>query len=75
MPDPTSFAEARALVAHYGMDLPPAVVRASGAAAEDETPKPGDPRLGDAEFRMIATPLMALAAAAAAARGAGPRAR
>ena len=44
VPDPTSFAEARALVAHYRMELPPAVVRHLAAAAE-ESPKPGDPRL------------------------------
>jgi glycerate-2-kinase len=68
--DPTNFAQARALVAHYGMELPPGVVRhlASGAA---ESPKPGDPRLAGAELRMIATPMLALRAMAAAARGLG----
>jgi len=70
VPDPTSFAEARALVAHYGMDLPPAVV-AHLARGEEETPKPGDPRLAGAEYRFIATPMMALRAAADAARAAG----
>ena len=66
--DPTSYAEARALVAHYRMALPPSVV-AHLARAEDETPKPGDPRLAGAEYRFIATPMMALNAAAHAARG------
>ena len=68
--DPTSFADARALVAHYGMELPQAVV-AHLARGEDETPKPGDPRLAGAEYRFIATPMMALRAAAEAARGLG----
>lgn len=70
VPDPSSFAEARGIVAHYGIDLPPAVA-AHLAAAADETPKPGDPRLAGAEFRMIATPQMALEAAAAEARALG----
>jgi glycerate-2-kinase len=68
--DPTSFAEARALVAHYGIALPTTVVRHLEAAA-DETPKPGDPHLAGAEYRMIATPMMALEAMAARARGLG----
>ncbi|MBU8542409.1 MULTISPECIES: glycerate kinase type-2 family protein [Roseomonadaceae] len=70
VPDPTSFAEARALVAHYRMDLP-AAVRAHLEKAADETPKPGDPRLGAVDYRFIATPRMALEAAAQAARGFG----
>jgi hydroxypyruvate reductase len=68
VPDPTSFAQARALMAHYGLD-PASAVRARLAADADETPKPGS--LPHAEFRMIATPAMALAAAAAVARRAG----
>lgn len=68
--DPTSFAEAQAIVARYGMALPPAVVAHLSAAAE-ESPKPGDPRLATAEFRMIATPMMALHAMAEAARAEG----
>lgn len=70
VPDPTSFADARALVAHYGMELPPAIV-AHLARAEGETPKPGDPRLAGAEYRFIATPITALHAAAEAARAMG----
>ncbi len=68
--DPSSFAEARALVARYSMDLPPAVLAHLAAGAE-ESPKPGDPRLGNTELRMIATPMMALLAMAEAARGLG----
>ncbi|WBV41336.1 glycerate kinase [Pseudoroseomonas cervicalis] len=70
VPDPSSFAEARAIVAHYGIELPPEVAAHLQAAAE-ETPKPGDPRLARAEFRMIATPRMALQAAAKEARALG----
>ena len=70
VPDPTTFAEARALVAHYGMDLPPAAAAHLAAGAE-ESPKPGDPRLARAELRMIATPMMALRAMATAAPGLG----
>ena len=64
--DPTTFAEALALVAHHRMALPPAVMAHLEAAAE-ESPKPGDPHLDTAEFRMIAAPLMALHAMATAA--------
>jgi hydroxypyruvate reductase len=70
VPDPTTFAEAREIVARYGMDLPEAVTAHLAAAAE-ESPKPGDPRLDGAEARMIATPALALAAAAAEARALG----
>ena len=68
--DPTTFAEAEAILARHGI-VAPASVRAHLAAARDETPKPGDPRLARAETRMIATPLGALEAAAGAARAAG----
>ncbi|MBR0657926.1 glycerate kinase type-2 family protein [Neoroseomonas oryzicola] len=70
VPDPSTFAEARALVAHYRMALP-AAVTAHLAAGAEESPKPGDPRLGTPDYRFIATPQMALEAAAAAARTLG----
>ena len=68
VPDPTTFADARALVARYGLKLSPQVA-ARLARDADETPKPG--QLPHAEFRLIATPAMALHAAAEAARAAG----
>ena len=68
--DPTTFAEARAVLAKYGIDPPPAVAAHLEAAA-DETPKPGDPRLAKAETVMVASPLASLMAAADIARAAG----
>lgn len=63
--DATTFAQARALVAQYGMKLP-AAAQAHLAAAAEETPKQVA-----GEFHLIATPMMALAAMADAARAAG----
>jgi len=68
VPDVTTFADARALVTRFGLDLPAHVMARLNHDA-DETPKPGN--LPRAEFRMIATPAMALAKAAEAARGLG----
>lgn len=67
--DPTSFAQARRIVAKYRISTPPAVA-AHLDAAIDETPKPGDRRLAHQTFRLIATPQQALQAAAQAARDA-----
>jgi len=61
--DPSTFAAARAAVEQYGLRLPPAASRHLAMAA-DETPKPSDPRLAHGRFVMLATPAMALAAAA-----------
>jgi glycerate 2-kinase len=68
VPDPSTFAEARAILARHAITPPPHVAAHLEAAA-DETPKPGG--LPRAEFRLIATPMMALRAAAEAARAAG----
>ena len=68
VPDATTYAQAREVVARYRLDLPEPV-RACLDRALDETPKPGT--LPHAEFRMIATPMMALNAVAEAARGMG----
>lgn len=66
VPDPTTYADAREIVARYGIELPPAVA-ARLAQDDDETPK----TLPHAEFQMIATPMMALEAMAAKARQLG----
>lgn len=70
VPDPTTCADALDVIRRYGIDVPANVtdVLISGAG---ETVKPDDPRIARAEARMIATPQMALEAAAAVARGAG----
>ena len=67
VPDPTSFADAREILDRYSIEITPAMEHQLAHGAE--TPKPGE--LPHAEFRMIATPLMALVAAASAARAAG----
>ncbi|HEY2538067.1 MAG TPA: glycerate kinase [Stellaceae bacterium] len=64
--DPTTFADARAVLAKYRITEPAAVIRHLAAAAE-ETPKPGDPIFRDARFELIASPQASLTAAAAAA--------
>jgi hydroxypyruvate reductase len=68
--DPTTFADARAILAKYGIVEPAAALRHIEQARE-ETPKPGDPRLGRASTVLIATPQMSLEAAAEIARRAG----
>ncbi len=68
--DPTTCADALAIVQRYAIELP-APVRAWLASGEGESIKPGDPRLARAEVRMIATPQRALEAAAEVARASG----
>ena len=63
--DPSTFAHARAVVDRYAIALPDSIAR-HFAAADDESPKPGDARLAGNRLTMIATPQMALEAAAAA---------
>ena len=69
-PDPTTCADALAIVRRYAIELPTAV-REVLESGRGESIKPGDPRLARAETRMIATPQIALEAAAAVARDAG----
>ena len=68
--DPSTCADALAIVERYGIALP-AKVRAVLESGRGESVKPDDPRLARCETRMIATPQMALEAAAAVARDAG----
>ncbi len=70
VPDPTTFADARSILAKYEIS-PPAAVTAHLAEARDETPKPGDPRLARAEVHVIATAQASLMASAEAAGSAG----
>lgn len=68
--DPTTCAEALAILEKYRIEAPASVldILRDGSG---ETVKPGDPRLAHANTRLVATPAMALQAAAAVARGAG----
>jgi len=68
--DPTRCADALAIAARYGIALP-AGVRELLESGRGESIKPDDPRLARTETRLIATPQMALQAAAEVARAAG----
>ncbi|MCU0838778.1 MAG: glycerate kinase [Rhodospirillales bacterium] len=68
--DPTTIADALAVLARWHI-APPAAVARHLASAGDETPKPGDPRLDTARTVIIAAARDALDAAAARARACG----
>jgi hydroxypyruvate reductase len=68
--DPTTCADALAIVRRYGVALPP-TLRALLESGRGESVKPGDPRLARAEARVVAAPQLALEAAAAVARDDG----
>jgi glycerate 2-kinase len=70
VPDPTSCADALDILRRYGIDVPNAVWELL-ESGRGESVKPGDPRLARAEVRIVATPQMALEAAAREARAAG----
>ncbi|MEE8279163.1 MAG: DUF4147 domain-containing protein, partial [Alphaproteobacteria bacterium] len=65
--DPTTFADARAVLEKYGIE-PAQAVRKRLENENDETPKPGEARLAKTETVIAARPQMALEAAAATAR-------
>jgi hydroxypyruvate reductase len=73
VPDPSTCADALAILRRYAIDLPPRAL-ALLESGEGETLKPGDARLPAIETRFVATPQMALEAAAQVARDAGFRA-
>ena len=68
--DTSTFAQAREIARHYGMDESLAALDL-GERTAGETPKPGDPRLGNNEVHVIATAKKSLEAAAAVARARG----
>ena len=68
--DPTTFADARRILTRYAMSLP-AAVASHLHRSQDETPKPGDPRLAGAIYDIVARPRQALEAAAQAVVRAG----
>ncbi len=55
VPDPTTLAAARAIVARRRLDLPAAAIRALDDPA-NESPKPGDPVFAQTEYRLVARP-------------------
>ena len=70
VPDPTTCADALAILRRHAIEIAPAV---RGALQEGrlETPKPGDPIFDGNEVHLVATPQQALEAAAQAAAAAG----
>jgi hydroxypyruvate reductase len=70
VPDPTTCADALAIIRRYAIEVPAAVIDVL-ASGRGETLKPADPRLAGIDTRMIAAPGIALEAAARVAREAG----
>jgi hydroxypyruvate reductase len=81
VPDPTSYADALAIVRRHGIEerLPPPVAArlragaAGGEGAPPETPKPGDPVFARTRTLLVGTNRLALAAAAEEAERRGYR--
>ena len=70
VPDPTTLADARAVIDKFNLDVPAAVIRALNDAA-NESPKLGDAAFANSEFHLAARPADSLAAAEKAVRAAG----
>lgn len=70
VPDPTTLADARAVVARFKLELPESVTRAL-ADPNHESPKAGEAAFASSEFKLIARPADAFRAAEQAVRAAG----
>jgi glycerate 2-kinase len=70
VPDPSSCADALAIIERYSIDVT-AAIKAQLASNELETPKPNNPLFKGHAVHTIATPLMSLQAAASKARELG----
>ena len=70
VPDPSTLADARAIVARHRLALPQAALSALADPA-NETPKPGDPAFETAAYRLVARPADVFRACEAAVRAAG----
>jgi hydroxypyruvate reductase len=70
VPDPTTLADARAIVAKYRLEIDDAI-RAALENPANESCKPGDPAFARATFELIARPRQSLDAAIKLARDAG----
>jgi hydroxypyruvate reductase len=70
VPDPTTCADALAIIDRYGVEVAPSVLRIL-RSGDGESVKPGSSRIARAQAHMVMTPRMALDAAASVARDAG----
>jgi hydroxypyruvate reductase len=70
VPDPSTLADARAIVARYKLEVPASVTRALNDSA-NESPKPGDKVFDGTSFKLAARPADALRAAEKAAADMG----
>jgi hydroxypyruvate reductase len=70
VPDPTTLADARAIVTRHRLDVPPAVIRAL-ADPGNETPKPGEGVFANTSFTLAARPAEVFRAVEAAVQKAG----
>jgi len=70
VPDPTTLADARAVIAKFKLDVPEAVTRALNDAA-NESPKLGDAIFAGSTFHLAARPADSFAAAEKVVRAAG----
>ena len=70
VPDPTTLADARAIVAKYGLEVDDAIRRALEDSA-NESCKPGDPAFAGTRLELIARPRASLDAAIRLAKDAG----
>lgn len=70
VPDPTTLADARAIIARHRLDVPDAVLRALADPA-NETPKPGAPLFAATTFVLAARPADVFKSVEAAVRAAG----
>ncbi|MGC2632001.1 MAG: glycerate kinase [Rhodomicrobium sp.] len=69
-PDPTTLAEARSILAKYGITPAPSIAEVLNDPA-NETPKPGDPIFANARYELVATGRDSLEAAGELARSFG----
>ena len=70
VPDPSTLADARAILTKYAIDPPRQVMEALHVPT-NETAKPGDPAFTASDYRIVARPMLSLEAAAEIARAAG----
>lgn len=72
VPDPSTCADALAILCRYEINVPDAVrALLESGEGESESVKPGDPRLARHDYHLVAAPMLSLHAAANVARAAG----